>query len=78
VSKTGETRDLKIGMAIRYMIASNHSAASFTKKWFQNFRSGPRARQSKAHSLELIAHRKEDFNPLDYQLSAMNYQLICM
>jgi hypothetical protein len=47
-------------------------------KWFQNLRSGSRARQSKAHSLELIAHRKEDFNPLDYQLSAMKYQLICM
>lgn len=29
VSKTGETRELKMGMAIRYMIASNHSAGIF-------------------------------------------------
>ena len=34
------------------------------------------ARQLKAHSIELIAHSKMDFNPSDYQLSAMSYQLL--
>jgi hypothetical protein len=29
-------------------------------------------------NLKLMAHRKADFNPLDYPPSAMNDSLICM
>ena len=50
VSKTGETRELKMGMAIRYMIASNHSAGIFFPSVTQH---SCRSRQSSSSKANL-------------------------